>query len=61
MVMEYRIVCRIAEGHDFYEGVRAVIVDKDQKPLWLPASIEAIDPRAIAAHFLPLPDDLVLR
>jgi enoyl-CoA hydratase len=60
MVMEYRIVCRIAEGHDFYEGVRAAIIDKDQKPLWLPASIEAIDPRAIAAHFLPLPDDLIL-
>ncbi len=60
MRMEYRIVCRIADGHDFYEGVRAVIVDKDQKPLWRPARIEDLDPAAITAHFAPLADDLVL-
>ncbi len=60
MRMEYRIVCRIADGHDFYEGVRAVIVDKDQQPLWKPARIEEVDPAAIEAHFAPLADDLVL-
>jgi enoyl-CoA hydratase len=60
MRMEYRIVCRIADGHDFYEGVRAVIVDKDQSPVWKPRRIEDIDPAAIAAHFAPLADDLVL-
>jgi enoyl-CoA hydratase len=60
MRMEYRIVCRIADGHDFYEGVRAVIVDKDQKPVWEPRQIEDLDPAAIAAHFAPLADDLVL-
>jgi enoyl-CoA hydratase len=60
MRMEYRIVCRIADGHDFYEGVRAVIVDKDQKPAWNPWRIEDIDPAAIAGHFAPLADDLVL-
>jgi enoyl-CoA hydratase len=60
MQMEYRIVCRIAEGHDFYEGVRAVIIDKDQSPAWRPASIEALDPAAILAHFVPLSDDLQL-
>jgi enoyl-CoA hydratase len=60
MRMEYRIVCRIADGHDFYEGVRAVIVDKDQKPFWKPARVEELDPAAIAAHFAPLADDLVL-
>ncbi len=60
MQMEYRIVSHIGEGHDFYEGVRAVIVDKDQKPAWRPARIEDLDPAAIAQHFAPVPDDLHL-
>jgi enoyl-CoA hydratase len=34
--MDYRIVSRICRGHDFYEGVRAVIVDKDNHPRWKP-------------------------
>ena len=34
--MDYRIVSRICRGHDFYEGVRAVIVDKDNRPHWSP-------------------------
>ena len=37
--VDYRIVSRICRGHDFYEGVRAVIVDKDNRPRWaLPPS-----------------------
>ena len=35
--MDYRIVSRICRAHDFYEGVRAVIVDKDNRPNWAPA------------------------
>ena len=34
--VEYRIVWRVCRGHDFYEGVRAVIVDKDNRPQWSP-------------------------
>ncbi len=34
--MDYRVVSRICRGHDFYEGVRAVIVDKDNRPRWNP-------------------------
>lgn len=60
MQMEYRIVSRIADGHDFYEGVRAVIVDKDHAPKWQPTQIEALNPAMIAAHFEPLADDLKL-
>ena len=37
--MDYRIVSRICRGHDFYEGVRAVIVDKDNRPNWAPAAV----------------------
>jgi enoyl-CoA hydratase len=60
MQMEYRIVCRIADGHEFYEGVRAVIVDKDQKPAWRPARVEDVSREAVLAYFAPLADDLVL-
>jgi enoyl-CoA hydratase len=39
--MDYRIVSRICRGHDFYEGVRAVIVDKDNRPRWAPPPSQA--------------------
>jgi enoyl-CoA hydratase len=58
MVLEFRIVSRIVHGDDFYEGVRALIIDKDNKPVWNPARIEALDPARIAAHFAPLEKDL---
>jgi enoyl-CoA hydratase len=60
MQMEFRIVSRIAEGHDFYEGVRAVIIDKDNEPKWKPMRIADLTKSAIDAHFAPLADDLVL-
>ncbi len=50
--MDYRIVSRICRGHDFYEGVRAVIVDKDNRPNWAPAP----SPAEIDAYFAPLGD-----
>lgn len=53
MVQEFRIVSRLLKGHDFYEGVRAVIVDKDMAPRWRPADPEEIDFVDIEAHFLP--------
>lgn len=54
MQLEYRIVSRVSEGTDFYEGVRAVIVDKDQSPKWRPDRIEDVSPEAIEAYFAPL-------
>ncbi len=54
MRTEFRIVSRIGEGHDFFEGVRAVIVDKDNQPRWQPASLEAVDPAVIEHHFASL-------
>jgi len=57
---ELRMVTRVAAGHDFYEGVRAVLVDRDNTPHWQPASLAQIDPAVIAAHFDPIPDELEL-
>ncbi|MGY2052494.1 enoyl-CoA hydratase/isomerase family protein [Methylobacterium sp. JK268] len=57
MLTEYRIVSRILEGHDFYEGVRAVLIDKDGAPRWRPDRLDAVPPAAVEAHFAPLPDE----
>ena len=54
MRMEFRIVSRIIHGHDFYEGVRAVIVDKDNKPRWQPATLAEVGEADVERHFAPL-------
>jgi enoyl-CoA hydratase/carnithine racemase len=54
MNMEFRILNRMLAGHDFYEGIRAVIVDKDRQPKWRPAEIGAVKAADIDAYFAPL-------
>ncbi len=41
--LEYRMVSAIKQGHDFYEGVRAQLIDKDRAPKWSPARLEDVD------------------
>jgi enoyl-CoA hydratase len=53
MRMEYRLSQSVLAGHDFYEGVRAQLVDKDRKPRWYPSTLDAVDERGLAACFLP--------
>jgi enoyl-CoA hydratase/carnithine racemase len=60
MRTEFRIVSRIVRGHDFYEGVRAVIIDKDQAPRWQPDALAAVSAAEVERHFAPLPDELDL-
>ncbi len=55
MVMEYRIASRVLVRPDFTEGVRAVIVDKDNAPRWNPATPEGVTPQLLDAIFAPLP------
>ncbi|ATU92081.1 enoyl-CoA hydratase/isomerase family protein [Phyllobacterium zundukense] len=54
MQMEYRILSRMLENHDFYEGVRALLVDKDNTPVWQPANIDDVTPEMVDAYFAPL-------
>jgi enoyl-CoA hydratase len=56
MHTEFRIVSRVIYGHDFYEGVRAVIVDKDNQPHWQPASLPEVSAAEVERHFAPLED-----
>ena len=59
MRMEYRLARACMDGHDFYEGVRAVIVDKDNDPHWKPPTIEAVKEEMLDAMFAPIgPDEL---
>src|SRR4051812_16683597 len=51
---EYRVVSRVVRGHDFYEGIRAVIIDKDQAPNWRPSALAAIGETEVERHFAPL-------
>ncbi|MCF8509230.1 MAG: enoyl-CoA hydratase/isomerase family protein [Hyphomonadaceae bacterium] len=57
MQMEYRIGSRQVHSHDFQEGVRAVIVDKDNAPKWNPAALNDVTDRDLDAVFAPLGDD----
>ena len=61
MEMEYRVVCRVMRGKDFFEGVRAQILDKDRNPQWSPDSLDGVSDEDIAAYFEPLGErELVL-
>lgn len=61
MRMEYRILRRMLEAPDFYEGIRAAIIDKDNTPVWTPDSLAAVDENNVARHFADLgPQELKL-
>jgi enoyl-CoA hydratase len=54
MRMEYRLTMRALDGHDLYEGVRAAVIDKDQRPRWQPRSLDEVRESDIARYFAPL-------
>ena len=54
MKREFRISQHLMHSHDFYEGVRAVLVDKDQSPKWNPMSFDGITPEIIRNYFSSL-------
>ncbi|MFO1057036.1 MAG: 3-hydroxyisobutyryl-CoA hydrolase [Dongiaceae bacterium] len=52
--MEYRMTQHFMRGEDFFEGVRAAIIDKDKRPRWRPDRLEAVSEAAVAGYFAPL-------
>jgi enoyl-CoA hydratase len=48
LAMEFRLAVRVLPRHDFREGVRAALVDKDRRPKWEPSSLAGV---ADLAHF----------
>ena len=62
LIVEYRVATRMIRRHDFGEGVRAIIVDKDQSPRWQPTTLGDVTPALLQSLFEPLPGgDLALK
>ena len=52
--MEYRVAARRVMSADFREGVRSVLLDKDNAPRWAPAVLAGVSEADIAGYFAPL-------
>jgi enoyl-CoA hydratase len=48
---DYRIALACIAGHDFIEGIRATIVDKDRNPAWRPDKLEEVTTDIVDRHF----------
>ena len=61
LTMEYRLVRRCCEDEDFYEGVRAVLVDRDNSPKWNPSDLSKVTREHVDKYFEPLQDGLDMK
>ena len=59
MQQEYRLVTRFLQGHDFIEGIRAVIIDKDQTPQWQPSLLSEVTAKQVDDYFVSLVNELI--
>jgi enoyl-CoA hydratase len=57
MRMEYGVAAHVCQRPDFAEGVRALLIDKDQAPRWNPPTPEGVTEHMIDTIFAPLPED----
>lgn len=53
LAMEFRISQAFCADHDFFEGIRALIVDKDNRPDWQPSTPAGVTPERVESYFLP--------
>jgi len=51
LAMDLCLVAHFVKGHDFYEGVRALLIDKDKAPHWQPKTMAAVTPAMVATYF----------
>jgi enoyl-CoA hydratase len=56
MKQEYAVASRVVQRHDFVEGVRALLIDKDNRPRWDPPTPEAVSQHLIDTIFAPMPE-----
>jgi enoyl-CoA hydratase len=54
LALEYRLTQHVMAGHDFYEGVRAMLIDRDRNPKWRPATLAEVTYRMVDAYFAPI-------
>ncbi len=54
--LEYRLSQRIVYGNDYSEGVSAIVIDKNRRPRWSPASLEKVSEKLVDSFFDPLPN-----
>lgn len=57
MALEFRLTNRFMAAPNFYEGVRAVVIEKDQAPKWQPATLADVDDGQVKAYFASLGDE----
>jgi len=60
LVREYRAACRALRGHDFYEGIRAAVIDKDKRPRWSPERLADVSDALIDEHLAPAEDETAI-
>jgi enoyl-CoA hydratase len=56
LVLEYRLTQHVMAAHDFYEGVRAMLIDKGQTPCWRPATLAEVGDAIVDAYFASIGD-----
>ncbi|KAJ0179051.1 hypothetical protein K1T71_005826 [Dendrolimus kikuchii] len=59
--MEYRLAYRATENHDFPEGVRALLIDKDNNPKWNPKTLAEVTDEYVESYFKKLPEEKELK
>jgi len=57
LINDFRLVCRFIEAEDFYEGVRAFLIDRDRKPRWRPERLQDVTKDMVDAYFADLGTD----
>uniref|UniRef100_A0A5B7BW94 3-hydroxyisobutyryl-CoA hydrolase n=1 Tax=Davidia involucrata TaxID=16924 RepID=A0A5B7BW94_DAVIN len=60
LVREYRMVCTVMRGEvskDFFEGCRAILLDKDKNPKWEPSKLELISDDMVDRYFSKVDDE----
>jgi enoyl-CoA hydratase len=56
LTLEYRLTQHFMAAHDFYEGIRAILIDRDQKPQWRPAALAEVGDSMVDGYFAPIGD-----